>query len=48
MGLIAEKQHLAYKTLIASNKYTDQEREGSQAKINFSTSTGNRNTFHFI
>ena len=48
MGFIAEDQHLAYKTLIASNEYTDQEKKESQAKINFPISAGNRNTFHFI
>lgn len=52
MGFIVEDQHLAYKTLIASNEYTDQKKKEkkkkSQAKINFPISAGNRNTFHFI
>lgn len=47
MGFIAEDQHLVYKTLVATNEYADQEKK-SQAKINFTISAGNRNTFSFI
>lgn len=48
MGFIVEDQHLAYKTLIVSNEYTDLKKKKSQAKINFPISAGNRNTFNFI
>lgn len=47
MGFIAEDRRLVYKTLIATNEYTDQEKK-NQAKINFPISAGNRNTFNFI